>query len=184
VKCQLDLLGGLARAQSLDVDCRVGLGVRPPKVRHVLLDLIKVVLVFRWGEFFVDRASVIIKEDDSIKNVDRVVLHDDQGGSRSFDDVPIRYHQPTWGKGDDTGLCVCAREKGFQDTARLGAISAHAPALGLEKTDGRLKKRFDFRVQVEEGDSYQGGQFGSDRALAHATNAGKEDFHSRRCSSS
>src|SRR5208337_2451678 len=52
-----------------------------------------------------------------------------------------------------TVLCVCPREKGFQDTARLGAIGVHAPALGLEKTDGRLKKRFDFRVQVEEGDS-------------------------------
>src|SRR5208337_2451674 len=110
VKCQLDLLGGLARAQSLDADCRVGLGVRPPKVRHVLLDLIKVVLVFRPGEFFVDRASVIIKEDDSIKNVDRVVLHDDQGGSRSFDDVPIWYHQPTWGKGDDSLVRLSARE--------------------------------------------------------------------------
>jgi hypothetical protein len=47
----------------------------------------------------------------------------------------------------------------------------------LETANGCLKNRFDFRVQVEEGDSQQGGQFRSDRALAHATDAGEEDSH-------
>ncbi len=75
------------------------------------------------------------------------------------------------GKGDHTVFRIGPREKGFQNTARLVAIAIHAPKASLEMTDGVLKKCFDFVVQVEEGDSEQGGQFRSDRALANATDA-------------